>query len=500
MILKSFFIDLVAKADYLDSLIGAAIILLILSLITEKFVEFIRKYVSVPPKYNKFNWYLNINAKTTSEVNQNNEELKSKKRKEISTLAIVVGIFIALFVKANLFDLLSSNSQDNLFWPEGFEIDYETWIDIPKFIFGILFTGFFLSFGSKFFHDLLDILYQTKEYKRKLLNKETYEQDSASAVSDFIEADSHDLAKKALAKHGKSLKEKYSSLITSLEIGNTVNDQIGIIANLNNKPPADFPKFLMVKLKNDTSVKIEVETIVVVIAEAHYGLECRVSNGKKVMETGAFGGVLLSKDEDDTKFFLTCSHVVLSGSSIDKGGFNSGNHFNEEIQITGKIGLASGSLIYAKLDEKNDTAIVRLDDDSKFDWSNAFDGNFLGSAISITDLQNGDDVAFYSSKKRRLIKGKIHKKRSKSEVQIRYGDTTIKSFFDLIVVGDNFGTSWNSLSVKGDSGSILFDSNHRPFGLIIAGGDELNTNGNSFTYAIPLKQILEETNTEIYQP
>jgi hypothetical protein len=67
-------------------------------------------------------------------------------------------------------------------------------------------------------------------------------------------------------------------------------------------------------------------------------------------------------------------------------------------------------------------------------------------------------------------------------------------------VGDNFGTSWSSLSVKGDSGSILFDSNHRPFGLIIAGGNGLNNEENSFTYAIPIKQILEETNTKIYQP
>ncbi|WP_299224904.1 hypothetical protein [uncultured Psychroserpens sp.] len=499
--MKLLLIDTAAKTSYLDSLIGAAIILLVLSLINEKIVDFIRKYVSVKPKYNPLNLYRNINAKTTYGITEENLELKYQKKKEISSLAILVGIIVALFSKASLFDMLSSNPQDKLFWPDGLVIEYKTWFDIPKFILGVLFTGFFLSFGSKFFHDLLDMLYQTKEYKRKILNKQLYEQENASDVSDFIKADSHDLAKKALAENGKELKEKYPSLITSLEIGNTVNDQIGIIANVNDNPPTDFPKYLTIKLESGKSARVEIETIINFIADAQYGLECRVRNRKKITITGAFGGVLLSNAIDDTKYFLTCSHVALSGSSKDKGGFSAGHHFDEDIQILGKKGRASGHLIYAKLDENNDTAIVKLDDDSKFNWSNILpDGNILKSAISIAAIENGNDVAFYSSKKKRLIKGKIHKKRSKSKVLVRYRDTEIKSFFNVIVVGDNFGDTWSSISVKGDSGSILFDSNYRPFGLIIAGGNNPNSNGNSFTYAIPIKEILDKTNTKIYQP
>jgi hypothetical protein len=53
------------------------------------------------------------------------------------------------------------------------------------------------------------------------------------------------------------------------------------------------------------------------------------------------------------------------------------------------------------------------------------------------------------------------------------------------------GGNWSTISEKGDSGSILFDENYHPFGLIIGGG-------NQFTYAVPLQDILEETNTQIY--
>lgn len=497
--MKVLLINATENIDYLDSLIGATIVLFILSLITEKFVELIRKYIAVPPKYNKLNWYRNINAKTTFGVNQDNEELKYKKKKEISILAVVIGILIAVFAKASLFDLLSGNPQDKLFWPEQAEGVESNWLSI-KFILGILLTGFFLSFGSKFFHDLLDILYQTKEYKRKLLNKETYKQNSAADVVTIIEADSFSLAKQALAQHGKDIKEKYPDLIVSLEIGNTVNNQIGIIANIKSKPPEDFPKYVLTDLENGTKTKVEIETIIDSIAEAHYGLECRVRNRKKINETGALGGVLLSNHTGDSKFFLTCSHVALSGSSDNRGGFNMEDGFKEDIQILGKKGRASGSLIYAKLDENNDSAIIKLDDNKNFDWNNALpDGSKLGDAISVIDLKDNSDVAFYSSKKRRVIKGKIHKKRSKSEVKIKYRDQEVKSFFDLIVVGDNFGGSWSAISAKGDSGSILFDSKQRPFGLIIGGGNILNTEGNSFTYAIPIQHILKETNTKIYQ-
>jgi hypothetical protein len=490
--MKSLFLDAAAKTDYLDSLIGATIVLLILSLITQKFVEFIRKYISVPPKYNKLNLYRNINAKTIYGFNQNNEELKSKKRKEISALAILVGIFIALFAKASLFDLLSSNPQDRLFWPEGFEIEYKTWFDILKFIFGILFTGFFLSFGSKFFHDLLDILYQTKEYKRKLLSKETYEQDSASNVSDFIEANSYDLAKKALAKHGKSLKEKYSNLITSLEIGNTVNSQVGIIANLKQKPPSDFPKSLSVKLKSGKIIGVEVEAIIDEIAKAHYGIGYNLQNPDEFGKVGTLGSILLSSEDFDSKFILTCSHVVLGGSSENLNGYSDNGSFDINIEILDfNNKIAEGELIYAKLDNKSDTAIIKLNDYS-IDLNNELpDGNTFNAAISVFNLIN-NNVYFYSTTKQEIIEGVIHKRLSKKEILLEYGDSSVKSFFELIVVGNNQGEGWSTISESGNSGSILYDENYRPFGLIIGGS-------NQFTYAIPLLQILNDTNTEIYQ-
>ena len=194
------------KVDYLDSLIGAAIILFILRLITEKFVSFLRKYFCFPKKLNKFNLFMNVNADIDNEIDINQKRLSEKKQNEISALSILIGIIIAFMARASLFDLITSNPQDKLFWKEGWDLTCDR--TSIQFIIGTLFTGFFLSFGSKFFHDLLDTLYQSKELKRKLQNPQTYTQNSASQVSDFVNLNSFEIAKLALVKHEKAIKKK----------------------------------------------------------------------------------------------------------------------------------------------------------------------------------------------------------------------------------------------------------------------------------------------------
>lgn len=68
----------------LDALIAVFIILLILSLINEKIVELIRKYIKVPDKINRFNWMKNVSLAYTDDP-----ILNEKKKKETSLFQLL---------------------------------------------------------------------------------------------------------------------------------------------------------------------------------------------------------------------------------------------------------------------------------------------------------------------------------------------------------------------------------------------------------------------------
>src|SRR5690606_42039440 len=66
---------------------------------------------------------------------------------------------------------------------------------------GFVLTAFFLAFGSKFFHDLLDTLLQVKEYKRKMNDRETYQVSNIKQFDEYFYTDYLQLAKICLEQN-----------------------------------------------------------------------------------------------------------------------------------------------------------------------------------------------------------------------------------------------------------------------------------------------------------
>ncbi len=468
--------------DFLDTLIAVFIILLILSLINEKFVELIRKYIKVSPRLNRRNWLKTINLPHTTDT-----ELNERKKREISLLAIITGIAVAALSKASLFDMISHpDPRIVLFWSNGTQYTGQ----MVWFILGIVLTGFFLSFGSKFFHDLLDILYQTKEYKRKLQNEQLLHQGSYQDLVDFINTDSHQLAKQALMSHGPQIKKKYGNIISNIELGNTIHNQIGLIVTVTAAPPNDFPKAVPVSLPNGTNVMIAVETNEKRTGRAQFGLTYRLTNEGYFNYHGSLGGVLVSSLGNGKKYLLTCSHVALGGKSDDLGGDL--DEYHRIHVLDGAVSMAIADLVYAKLDKNNDTALVALNEWESHGWDNELpDSSFFNESISVKALRGDEKIKFYSSREGKVIEGVVHKLESKEDISLEYDDAKVRDFSSLIVVGDNGGEQWKSISKKGDSGALLYDGNNSPFGMIIGGCE-------NFTYALPLSAILESTNTQIF--
>lgn len=482
----------VPATSVLDSLISILIILMILSLITEKLVELVKKYIKVSDKINRWRWLKNINVDTYGKP-----ELAREKKREVTLLAVLLGTLVSLFTKASFFDLLrASNPQEALFW-QNEQGTIESWASVcaylsGSFLIGILITGFFLSFGSAFFHDLLEFLYYVKQARGKLSTPETYKQGSLSETHEFIHTPDILLARRALEVHEDELKSKYQGIIKHLEVGATAKGQIGLIATLSAPTPIDFPTSIPIKMPSGREHQVAVENIVAETAQIQVGINLKLENRNFVGFRGAVGGILISPDTN-SKLLLTCSHVVTGGTSDDLGGNIADQGLNIPIRVL-EFGqpITLGNLFYARLDEKNDTALVEVG--GLTDWSNELpDGNFLSSARSLAEEKDlNSKVRFHSPISGQEEKGVIHKVKSTDVVTFEYDDLTVKDFTGLIVIGNNNNGRWSTISEKGDSGALLYDKDYHPIGLLIGGNDQ-------FTFALPLVPILRQANAHLLQ-
>ena len=125
-----------------NSIISVVLILLVLSLITEKVTDFIK---------------LNINSMQKPAFPS--PEFERQREKKIHLLSIFVGIIISVITNADFFRIVETATIQPHKGLENFSV---------LSVFGFIITGLFLSQGSKFFHDLLDTLLYVKNIKKSL--------------------------------------------------------------------------------------------------------------------------------------------------------------------------------------------------------------------------------------------------------------------------------------------------------------------------------------------
>jgi hypothetical protein len=139
-----------------NSLIAITLVLLMLSLVTERITNFIKLYL--PALYTKID----------------NDPIAEKRReRQIQLLAMLIGVVVAFMSKANFFQLVKNKGVLES-WEDSASVDFLT-------ILGCSITGIFLSQGSKFFHDLLDTLLYFKNTKRMIMNNQQAVQDQLNS-------------------------------------------------------------------------------------------------------------------------------------------------------------------------------------------------------------------------------------------------------------------------------------------------------------------------------
>jgi len=125
-----------------EGLVSLVVILLPLSFISERLANLLKLVLPL-------SWFGNLTAREKDPAKEKKRELK------ILSISLAAGLAVSFAVKADLFSILHEGT---IGWNNG-----------PKgwhWILGCLASGLFLSWGSKFWHDLMDLLLEIKNGRK----------------------------------------------------------------------------------------------------------------------------------------------------------------------------------------------------------------------------------------------------------------------------------------------------------------------------------------------
>src|SRR5690606_11324241 len=123
---------------------------------------------------------------------------------------------------------------------------------------GIFLTGFFLSFGSKFFHDLLDTLMQVKQYKRKLNTQETFELESVADLKEFLEASNSDVLRAAYEQNQALFADANIRDVTYGTVETPSGRRMALHVHLKDAETGGLPQAIAYKLSSGRTIPVRV--------------------------------------------------------------------------------------------------------------------------------------------------------------------------------------------------------------------------------------------------
>jgi hypothetical protein len=430
--------------------------------------------------------------KTLNHVNKTTDASDDVKEREVTTLSFIVGFVVAYSFNANLFHLFSAHQPDfgrsesspflevpnESFYalnPQYFGFDF-----LPAI--GFLLTAFFLAFGSKFFHDMLDTLFLAKNLRRKVRDDATYDVGSSKELEEWLKVTDKEAVSLAIAQNEALLKTRFSNI-------SYLNDSIALIDNerqsvvaiyLNDNDPADIPSKIPVTLPSGKKVFVATEIIGNAgLAAVTLGFEGPLANVKCPGYKGSVCCVVTDKNKNT--LLLTNGHVLSEGRLED-------HDFRVPKDDVDYDGALAGTWHYGSMDKSGDFGLVLLDDPENWVTNNDHQ-SFKG----IRDVTLADVLTLKVKARGHTSKIKsgyiLDIVKDKTGILYKFGKSII--FNTVILVGDTIdkGTS-RPITSPGDSGGALYDENSNLIG-IITGSNE------KFTYVIPVNDFVKNLNLNL---
>lgn len=394
---------------------------------------------------------------------------KSEKKREwrIQYVAVGFGLLVGIVLKANIFLLFRKDF--HLFWNADLIAD-ET---LTSDLIGSALCGLFLSFASKFLHDLFDLLHHAKYHKRIQL-EQIKEQ---SRITLMVKRKEIEEASKISIQAISAVQGVTSAI---LEFGDkpVLNVHVETAFNKNQVLPIKLPYTLSTGDSGLIDVKITEGFDPQTHSTVYPG-----SGIKNVVpyvgNIGSMGGVLYDTITNEP-FLVTCYHVVKSPTH-DWDNFLPDGH--ESISDTNDNPV--GTIVRAIRDESIDGALVRHGDGIAFDGSI----NGIGLIVVSRRMNFGDKV--YATKVK--MYGHVSKLSVgyvidlEKVVSISYVDGSKHTLSDLIVVR---AYQQETFSQGGDSGSFVVDEYNYLVGVLVGGNKDIS-------FIIPIDNINTGLKTKI---
>jgi hypothetical protein len=514
--------------ETLNSFIFTGITLLILSQVAEKITTFIRTYIRVlriqiaegnVGKSRQRVWayvfrplLILDNGWDLARGQLDNVSKSEEPRVEfaITKLSLLVCFLIALLFRADIFELFDSHGQPHEVLGKRLVFEYPVtwggaWIFV-RTIFGCLCTGFLLTFGSKFFHDLLEILFEVKRFRRKLADEYVYRSPDLGELDRRLLAGVEDPVRLVLEQHRDRLLRTFPNIVSVARIFK--NDGFSYLEiKLRDADSQAIQQYDFSYLVRGGAARLEARFILIVenvepVEAQHLGapLGTEIRNKRNREQFGTLG-FYARRRADDRVVFVTCYHVVKTEKHRWEDFTTARPEFNEIIAPDDDSRQAIGAIISSEFSELMDAAAIELAPNLEPNFKNIA-GHFIRRPHAIqpeeiSNTQKPVQVWLYGATTREGH-GIVYALENGVQVKFTQEDGTVtwRQMNDLLFVR-KFGSELNApgagLSEGGDSGALLIDSRVRAVGMIIGGNER-------FSIAIPITRILERLKLDWMPP
>lgn len=478
------------------------ITLFVLSMISERLTNFLKLNLQVwfpdprrdPEYYQKVPpWRKRIGRclllKNLMRVEQD-DDMEKARAGGVINLAVICGVLVAIMANADFFYIIVHGHTRSEYWVGTFPWEGWGWLEFLKKVagrcIGWMLTGLFISLGSKFWHDLLDLLLYSSNLKRKLSDPNTFLSESASEVREFVELTPRELGNMALGQYAAELRKQPHVLdvvFGKKQVRGVVRD--ALIVYVTETPAVQPSAGVEVRLASGRKVRVPVVYEAIGrLPEAQFALGDSLRRSGSAFD-GTLGCIFQGRDPasgDLSYFALTCNHVFTDNTTTEGSG---GWIDNGTVRIKNHV---LGKWRYGLFNRAFDIALVAIDPGQIGKYSDQFALNLKASVRVLTDADVAARLALtrHSTKRDSPAKGRLAAI-LESEFQIKYNDKNHGIAGLLEIAGFESGRP-RAISRKGDSGALVYDDNGELAGMIIAGNDE-------YSYAIPMTTIERKLKT-----
>ena len=484
----------------MEKYIGFVIVLFFLSMICERVSDFLKHSLGEKNTFLSvfIVWMFRI-GDTLGKGGPNSEQ-EEERYFRILKINIFCGFWIAFALHADLFSILGNieNPWLALTW-ENYHFE-SFWLIVDKdnhnqplvlFILGCLGTGLFISFGSKFWHDLLDLLLQVKNLRRKLVDQRSYQyRDNIRDFDAFVAMPESGLSRVAMEQYEDEIRNMEGVLSVGPGFMDAPGGKIGCLEVhlLSDQYLNKVSNSYSVRLLNGEYVSVPVNKIVTgktVLQNSIRGAGMLIANQSKVYGWGSTGCVVRKKNsKDKSLYLLSCYHVMSANKDLSQLPDQSMIYFKSD-----EDEVAFGTVVEGVRDVKMDAAIAKI-----IIAGIEFNNDMILNPkkirkVTSTDVTAETIVRVFGGESKMEKLGIIFNHTWKEPFD--YPDKPKFEIEDLLVLTHKAGGRLNGLTIEGDSGSLVIDNKTNEVLGMIVGGNA------AFSFAIKMTAIEKQFAIEL---